>query len=120
MKAKKNKRIPKRALDRYAELLLRHLYQHGGRERYVPVTELEDALGIEPWRILALCRNRLLGEVHVSWRLPEEVERSTDCWSPAEKLVMRSWFPQPHIRIRPDAVRLTEDELVRARPKKKK
>jgi hypothetical protein len=116
----KSPRIPKRALKRYADLILRQIYQSGGRERYVPVTELEDALGLEPSRILRLCRTQLLGEVHVASRLPVDAEESTESWSPAQRLWMRSFYSQPHVRIRPGNIRLTEEELLRERRKRKR
>jgi len=122
MSANRNTRFPKRAQERFADVVLRQVYQSGGRDRYVPMRELEDALGLEPWRIIELCRTRLRGELHVSWRLPAEVEESVDCFSPVERLVLRACFPQPHVRVRSDAVRLTEEELLevsRARRKKK-
>lgn len=120
MSSEKSTRLPKSALKRYAEIILRQVYQAGGRERYVPVAELEDELGIEQWRILELCRDRLIGELHVSWRLPTEVEQSGECWGPAERLLWRSCFAQPHVRVRPDHVRLTEGELLRDGSKRKK
>ena len=40
----KNTRFPKSALKRYAELVLRQVYRDGGRERYIPLTDLEDML----------------------------------------------------------------------------
>jgi len=115
-------RFPKRVLARYADLVLRCIYQRGGRKRYVAVTEIEDAVGLERDLVLGLCRTRLLGEVYVVERLPEEVESSYEC-SPAERQVLRACFAEPHVRIRPAAVRLTEGELLskkkRGRKKKK-
>jgi len=111
-------RFPKRALERYAELLLRHVYQSGGRDRYVPVAEIEDALGLEEHLILEICRTRLLGEVHVSCRLHAEIEESMDTRTPVERRWMTLCFAEPHVRIRPGAVRLTEAELLRLGKKK--
>jgi len=116
----KNTRFPKAALKRYAELVLRQVYQVGGRERYIPLTELEDTLGLERWRILELCRTRLLGEIHVSWRLPAEVEESFECRSPTERLLLRACASQAHVRIRPEHVRLSEEELLHKRKKRKR
>jgi len=116
----KHTRFPKSALDRYAEVLLRHVYQAGGRDRYVPVTALEDSLGLESALILRLCRTRLLGELHVADRAPADLEDDTAYRSAIEKQIIREYFARPHVRIRPEAVRLTEDELIRKRRKRKK
>lgn len=113
-------RFPKSALKRYAEILLRHVYQCGGRERYVSVAEIEDALGLEEEIILRLCRTRLLGEVHVAHRLPAELEESVECATPSERQWLRCIFSQPHVRIRHASVRLTEDELVKDPEKRKR
>lgn len=120
MRFEEQKRFPKKALDRYAEILLRHVYQCGGRERYVPIAAIEDALGLEQELILNLCRTRLLGEVHVADRLHEELEDSVDCRTPFERRLMRLCFSEPHVRIRPGAVRLTEAELLKVERKRRK
>lgn len=120
MRAYKDKRFPKRALDRYAELILRQVYQAGGRNRYVPVTELEDTLGLERDLILGLCRTKLLGELHVADRISAELEDDTAYCSAIERQIIRAYFARPHVRIRSEAVRLTEDELVAGRRKRRK
>ena len=108
-------RFPKRVLERYADLLLRYVYQHGGRERYVPIAEVEDALGLETELILDLCKTRLIGEIHVTDRLRAELEDCAEARTAIERHVLRVCLAEPHIRIRPGAVRLTEDELLRLR-----
>ena len=113
MSAKKNKRFPTSARKRYADLVLRAVYQGGGAERYVPLHEIEDRLGLEPDLILELCRKHLLGEIHVAWRAPAELVDGAEYQSAVEKQLIRDWFARPHLRIRPDAVRLTEVELVK-------
>ena len=113
-------RFPESALKRYAEIILRHVHQSGGRERYVPVAEIEDALGLEGDLILELCRTRLLGEIHVSCRPHAELEQSVEYRSPLERQWIRDCFSQPHVRIRPGRVRLTECELLKDRRKRKK
>jgi len=120
MSSHKSARFPASALERYAELLLRHVYQRGGRERYVPVEEIEDALGLEQELILKLCRTRLLGEIQVADRLPEELEEGIEMHTPLERQFVRDYYSRPHLRIRPGPVRLTQEELVRARKKDKK
>ncbi len=50
--------FPPSVRERYADLLLRTIYQLGGRDRYVPFIELEDELGIEPetqYMLIRLC-----------------------------------------------------------------
>lgn len=111
-------RFPKRVLERYADLLLRFVYQNGGRERYVPIGEIEDALGLEQELILDICKTRLLGEIHVTVRLREELEDSAEARTAIERHWLKLWLAEPHIRIRPGAVRLTEDELLRLRKKR--
>jgi hypothetical protein len=120
MHAEEPKRFPKKALDRYAEILLRHVYQSGGRERYVPVATIEDALGLEAELILTLCRTRLLGEIHVADRLAAELEESYEAKTPLERQWLRAVYSEPHVRIRPGVVRLTEEELVKGRKKRSK
>ncbi|MHC4933011.1 MAG: hypothetical protein ACYTGV_12550 [Planctomycetota bacterium] len=120
MSSHHNTRFPKSALKRYADLILRHVYQNGGRERYVSVQEMEDTLGLEQELILDLCRTRLLGEVQIADRLPDELEDGVECRTPIERQLVRDWFSQPHVRIRPAQVRLTADELLRERKKRKK
>jgi hypothetical protein len=110
-------RFPKRVLERYADLLLHHVYQSGGRKRYVPIAEIEDALGLEPDLILDICRTRLLGEIQVADRLREELEESAEARTAVERHCLRVFLAEPHVRIRPGAVRLTEDELLRLRKK---
>ncbi len=112
-------RFPKSALKRYAEIILRHIYQCGGRERYVPVTDIEDALGLEQELILELCRTRLVGEVYVAYRPHAELEESFE-FSTLERHLIRDCLTQAHVRIRPGSVRLTERELLRSGKKKKK
>ena len=112
-------RFPKRVLKRYAELLLRYVYQHGGRERYVPIAEIEEALGLETDLLLEICRTRLLGEIHVMDRLPEELEESFEARTAIERHWLRLCYAAPHVRIRPEAVRLTEAELLPLRKKRK-
>ncbi|MHC4819937.1 MAG: hypothetical protein ACYTF8_18000 [Planctomycetota bacterium] len=116
---KEKKRFRGRVLERFADLILRHVYQSGGRERYVPVREIEDELGLEPYLIVQLCRSHLLGEVQVAWRAPVELEESGEFQTPVERQVIRDCFAQPHLRIRPELARLTPEELVK-RPKKKR
>ena len=113
-------RFPKSALKRYAEIILRHIYQCGGRERYVPVAEIEDVLGLEQELILELCRTRLLGEVHVADRPLAELEEGAAYESALERHLIRDCFSQPHVRIRPGCVRLTEKELLQDGKKRKK
>ena len=111
-------RFPRSALRRYTELLLRRIYQFGGRERYVRVADLEDALGLEEELILHLCRTRLLGEVHVADRVPAELADAMEYSSPLERHCVGACFSEAHVRIRPGAVRLTAKELLRKRRKK--
>jgi len=105
-------RFPKRVLKRYAELLLRHVYKSGGRERYVSVAEIEDALGLEPQLILEICRSRLRGEIQVAERLHEDLEDCAEARTAIERHWLRACLAEPHVRIRPPHVRLTEDELL--------
>jgi hypothetical protein len=112
--------FPNRTLKRYAELVLRHIHQSGGRARYVAVDAIEDALGLEEALILELCRTRLRGEVHLAQRLPADLEESVDCRTPVEREVMRLCFSRPHVRIRPAAVRLTAEELLRKGRRRRK
>ncbi len=112
MKSPQRARFPKSARKRFAEILLRHVYQCGGRERYVPVVEIEDALGLEPWLILDLARRHLGGEIHVAYRVPAELAESTEFRTALERQWIRDSFSRPHVRIRPECVRLTEEELL--------
>jgi hypothetical protein len=107
-----SRHFPKHARQRFAELLLRQIYELGGQHRYIPVAELEDELGLEPELILQLCGTRLLGEIQVSDRLTADVDDSCALNSPMERLWLRQCYSEPHVRIRPAAVRLTEDELL--------
>ena len=120
MSSQEPTRFPKSVLNRYSEILLRHVYQSGGRERYVPVVEIEDALGLEEELILDLCRTRLRGEVHVADRPPAELEASVDFQTPLDRHWLRLCFSQPHVRIRPDCVRLTQKELLQDDKRKKR
>jgi hypothetical protein len=107
-----SRHFPKHARQRFAELLLRQIYELGGTNRYIPVAEIEDTLGLEPELILQLCSTRLLGEIQISDRLPAEVEDSLELTSPVERLWIRQHCSEAHVRIRPAAVRLTETELL--------
>ncbi|MHC4452211.1 MAG: hypothetical protein ACYS0E_19065 [Planctomycetota bacterium] len=118
MTSKDNKRFPASARKRFADLVLRYVYQSGGRDRFVPLVEIEEELGLEPELILQICRTRLLGEIQIAERLPAELEESVEFHTPVERQLIRNYFAQPHLRVRPDLVRLTADELAR-RPKKK-
>ena len=120
MSSSKSRRFPKSVLERYAEILLRHVYQSGGRKRYVAVTEIEDALGLEPELILRLCRTHLLGEIHVAERLPAELEESIECRTPLEREWINAFYSLPHLRIRPGAIRLTEKELLKGGKRRRK
>ena len=120
MATHENKRFPKSALKRYAEMVLRHVYQSGGRERYVPVSEIEDAIGLEEELIITLCRTRLMGEVHVADRAPVELLESAEYESALEQEIIRECFARPHVRIRPESVRLTSKELLPTKKKRKK
>lgn len=120
MSPKENKRFRGRVLERFADLILRHVYQSGGRERYVPVREIEDELGLEPHLILQLCRSRLLGEIQVAWRAPAELEESVEYQTPVERQIVRDCFSRPHLRVRPELVRLTPEELVKKTKKQRK
>lgn len=111
-------RFPKRVLERYADLLLRFVYQNGGRERYVPIAEIEDALGLETELILDICKTRLLGEIHVTDRLRAELEDSAEARTEIERHCLRIFLAEPHVRIRPGAVRLSEDELLRLKERR--
>ncbi|MEM8885005.1 MAG: hypothetical protein AAGD14_13115 [Planctomycetota bacterium] len=117
---KQLKRFPRGALKRYAEVLLRQIHQCGGRERYVPLTELEDELGLEPWLILHLCRTKLVGEVHVAYRTPVALDESLAMEGAAEREIIRLCFRWAHVRIRHEAVRWTEDELLQPPRESKK
>jgi len=108
-------RPPKRVRRRYADLLLRCIHQCGGRDRYVAVEELEDALGLEPELILKLCRTRLRGEVHVAQRPPARLEAAASFSCPLEREWARFFFAEPHVRVRPPATRRTEEELLHER-----
>jgi len=112
MTDKNNRSFPERVLKRYADLILRHIYQRDGRRRYVALDEIEDVLGLEQTLILDICRTHLLGEVHVADRPSAELEESEEFCSAMDRELMREMFARPHVRIRPDAVRLTEAELV--------
>jgi len=118
MTSNEQKRFPVSARKRFADLVLRHVYQCGGRDRFVPLLAIEEELGLEPELILELCRTRLLGEIQIAERLPVELEESIELQTPIERELVRSYFAQTHLRVRPDVVRLTADELAR-RPKKK-
>lgn len=118
MTSKEHKRFPVSARKRFAELVLRHVYQSGGRDRFVPLLEIEEELGLEPHLILQLCRTRLLSEIQIAWRLPAELEENVDFQTPVERELIRNYFARPHLRVRPDLVRLTADELA-PHPKKK-
>ena len=117
MTDEENKRFPERVLKRYADLILHHIYQCGGRNRYVPLMEIEDALGLEQPLVLDICRTHLLGEVHVAERPPAELEESEEFCTAVDRELMRELFARPHIRIRPEAVRLTEAELLTSHKK---
>ncbi len=119
MSSDESARFPKSALKRYTEIILRHIYKCGGRERYVPVTDIEDALGLEQELILELCRTRLVGEVYVADRPHAELEESFEL-STLERHLIRDCLTQPHVRIRPGCARLTEQELLKAGKKRKK
>lgn len=112
-------RLPRRVLKRYADLVLRQIHQAGGRSRYVAVTEIEDALGLEQELVLELCRTRLRGEVHVAERPSAELEEGTEFHTALERVLIRACFAEPHVRIRPAASRLTEGELLAEARKKK-
>jgi hypothetical protein len=112
--------FPGKIQKRYAELLLRFVYQRGGRERYVPISEIEDALGLEQAWIVWLCRTRLLGEVFVTNRLPADLEESLECRTPVECEYLRLFYSRPHVRVRSSALRLTEEELLSGRKKRSK
>ncbi|MDH3592998.1 MAG: hypothetical protein OER88_14020 [Planctomycetota bacterium] len=118
MSTPKSMRFPKRVLKRYAEVLLRHIYQCGGDRRFVAVADIEEALGLERALIVRLCRTRLRGEVCVAWRLAADIENSYDL-SALERHLLRCCYTEPHVRIRARAVRLTEGELVRPRKRAK-
>ena len=124
MTSKESTRFPKSALNRYSELLLRHVYARGGREHYIPVREIEEELGLEFELIDELCRKRLLGEIQLTWRLPAELEESVGAHTPLEREWLRDHFSRLHVRIRPEPVRMTEEELLdagaRRRRKRKK
>ncbi len=120
MSSDESARFPKSALKRYTEIILRHIYKCGGRERYVPVTDIEDALGLEQELILELCRTRLLGEVHVADRPLAELEEGAAYESALERHLIRDCFSQPHVRIRPGCVRLTEKELLQDQKRKRR
>ena len=107
-----SRHFPKHARQRFAELLLRQIYELGGRHRYISVAELEDSLGLEPDLILQLCSTRLLGEIQISERLLTDVDDSCALNSPMERLWLRQCYAEPHVRIRPAAVRMTEEELL--------
>ena len=120
MTSKESTRFPKSALNRYSELLLRHVYQHGGRKRYVPVKEIEEELGLEFQLIVSLCQTRLLGEIQLTWRVPDEVAESVEGWTPLEQQWVRDCFSRAHLRIRPQPVRMSEEELLDAGKKRKR
>jgi hypothetical protein len=120
MSVHETSRFPKRVLERYADVLLHHVYQGGGRKRYIPVSEIEDAVGLEADLILDIFRTRLLGEIHVTFRLREELAESAEARTAVERHWLRLLLAEPHVRIRPGAVRLTEEELLRLRKKKKR
>ncbi|MHC4959220.1 MAG: hypothetical protein ACYTGN_12700 [Planctomycetota bacterium] len=120
MSANKPKRLPKGARQRYAQVLLRYVYQHGGRERYIPLEEIENALGLEQWMAFRLCRKHLRGEVHIAHRPPADLEEGEGYRSALERQLIRDCFAKPHVRIRSDAVRFTEEELLRTRKRRKK
>ena len=112
MSSHRMKRFPKRVLKRYADLILRFVYQSGGRDRYILLDEVEHELGLEPHLILELCRTWLLGEIQIANRAPVEVEEHAEFRTPVERQIIRDWFERPHLRIRPEVVRLTAEELV--------
>ena len=105
------KRFPKGARRRYADLILRHAYNHGGRDRYIPIREVEDALGLEFHVVWDLCEKKLTGEIQLAWRLNKEIEEHYEVTSPVERALLRRHAGEWHIRIRPDVTRWSEDEL---------
>ena len=118
MSSHESTHFPKRVLKRYAEILLRHVYQCGGRDRYVSVEDIADTLGLEEELILQLCRTQLLGEIHVADRIPAELQESVEFRTPLERQCARLYFSEPHVRIRPACVRLTQEELLSDRKKR--
>ena len=107
----KLKRIPKGARRRYAQLILRHAYNAGGRDRYIPIREVEHVLGLEFEIIYDICERKLLSEVQLSWRLSDEIADSYEVSSPLERALLRRHIGEWHLRIRPAAVRWADDEL---------
>ena len=120
MSTRNFKRFPRSVLSRYAELILRHVYQAGGRDRYISVLEIEDALGIEAELILELCRTRLYGELYVADRLPAELVEDTEFRTALVREWMWCVYSREHVRVRSPAVRLTEGELVVGLPGKRR
>ena len=120
MTSKELARFPKSVRKRYSELLLRHVYQCGGRERYIPVKEIEEELGLEFLVIVELCQKHLVGEIQLTWRVPAEVAESVEGWTPLERQWIRDSFSRMHLRIRPEPVRLTEEELLDADARRKR
>ena len=103
--------MPSSVRERYADLLLRSVYQLGGRDRYVPFLQLEDELGIEPESLYELISEDLVAEVHFALRMPAALEDSLEFATELEKEQARQNFVQPHVRVRPEVARRTLDEL---------
>ncbi len=113
-------RVKSRVLKRYAELLLRAIHQLGGRERYVALVELEDLLGLESDLMVHLCETRLFGEVHVADRVAADLANDTEFRSALERAWIQGCFATPHVRVRPEIVRLTASELLADQSSSKK
>jgi hypothetical protein len=103
--------MPTSVRERYADLVLRSIYQFGGRGSYVPFQHLEDELGIEPDVLYELITEDLVAEVHFALRIPAALEDSPEFATELEKEQARQNFVQPHVRVRPDVTRRTPEEL---------
>jgi hypothetical protein len=103
--------MPTSVRERYADLLLRSVYQLGGRDHYVSFLQLEDKLGIEPEALYELTSEDLVAEVHFALRMPAALEDSLEFATELEKEQARQNFAQPHVRVRPEVSRRTLGEL---------
>lgn len=112
--------MPTSVRERYADLLLRTIYQLGGRDRYVPFVELEDELGIEPETQYMLISEDLVAELHFALRMPAKLEASLEFATEMEKEDARESYSQPHVRVRPDVARRTIEELTPERSRRKR
>ena len=112
--------MPTSVRVRYADLLLRSVYQLGGRDHYVSFLQLEDKLGIEPEALYELISEDLVAEVHFALRMPAALEDSLEFATELEKEQARQNFSQPHVRVRPEVSRRSPEELAPEQQRRKR